>query len=85
MLRLRVTTGALPSAQANLHVTSQPREEGALPADRRPAERHTASARLLRDSSAATQQCALAAPYGPPNEAPRRKGPPCTRFCGPPL
>ena len=26
---------------------------------------------MLRHSSTATQQCALAAPYGPPNEAPR--------------
>eukprot|EP00964_Phaeocystis_antarctica_P070952 scaffold43229_cov55-Phaeocystis_antarctica.AAC.1 len=34
-------------------------------------ERHTAAARLLRDSSTATQQCALAAPHGPPNEAPQ--------------
>eukprot|EP00964_Phaeocystis_antarctica_P152307 scaffold120130_cov54-Phaeocystis_antarctica.AAC.4 len=30
------------------------------------------AARLLRDSSTATQACAFtAAPYGPPNEAPR--------------
>ena len=26
---------------------------------------------LLRDTSTATQQCALAAPHGPPNEAPQ--------------